>query len=156
MYIGYMGDVIFVVSSHYLLTPTNYQRSGEGRWAEHDLIHKKPVSQFTGPGLEKISFEIILDATYGVDPQTQLKTLRLMRDMGEVFPLIIGGKPVSQNYWRLDSLSEGDSYWSATGELIQIRAQVSLTEYDDSNVTEENSVINKYGTIFNGVSSILG
>ena len=79
-----------------------------------------------------------------------------MRDTGAVFPLIIGGRPVSQNYWRLDSLNENEQFYDPTGNLIQAKASVQLTEYDDSNYTEENSVINKYGTIFNAASTLLG
>lgn len=156
MYIGYMGDIVFIVSSHYFVTPTNYVRSGESRWAQHDLILRKPVSQFSGPGLEKLSFDIILKSDLGASPGSILSKLRKMRDTGAVFPLIIGGQPVSQNYWRLDSLNENEQFYDLTGNLIQAKASVQLTEYDDSNYTEENSVINKYGTIFNAASTLLG
>ena len=104
MYIGYMGDIVFSVSVWRMITPTNYERESTARWAEHDLLLRKPVSQFGGPGLEKLSFSIILDADHGVSPALQLKKLRKMRDTGAVFPLVIGGRPVTQNYWRLDSV----------------------------------------------------
>lgn len=156
MYIGYMGDVTFVVSSHYMITPSEFQRSGESRWSEHDLILRKPVSQFKGPGLEKVTFKIQLRADHSITPSSQLKKLRQMRDTGAVFPLIIGGKPVTQNYWRLESLSEEQNYYGPTGKLLQATANVTLVEYDDSNYTEENTMVNKYGTMFNTVSSLLG
>ena len=85
MYIGYMGDVTFVVSSHYMITPSEFQRSGESRWSEHDLILRKPVSQFKGPGLEKVTFKIQLRADHNITPSSQLKKLRQMRDTGAVF-----------------------------------------------------------------------
>lgn len=156
MYIGYMGDVVFVVSDDYLLTPSNLQRSASSRWAQHDLILSKPVSQFTGPGLEEISFDLQLIESMGVDPLKQLQTLRRMRDTGAVFPLIIGGRPVTQNYWRIDSLSEGSNFYSASGKLIQTKVNVKLVEYDDSNYVEELSMVDQYGTAFNVASSLLG
>lgn len=155
MYIGYMGPVVFIVSSHYLLTPSEYQRSGEARWETQDLILRKPVSQFKGPGLEKISFKIQLRKDHNIDPEQQLKTLRRMRDQGAVFPLIIGGRPVTQNYWRLDSLSEDQNYYDPLGKLICSTANVTLTEYDDSNYTEEKTAIDKYGAIGNALAYIL-
>lgn len=156
MYIGYMGNIVFITSSHYLLTPSEFQRSSQSRWEEHDLILHKPVSQFKGAGLEKLTFKIHLRADHNVSPITQLMELRRMRDTGEVFPLIIGGRPVTQNYWRLDSISEENNYYNSVGRLIQSTANVSLTEYDDSNYKEEETLTNKYGTIYNTVSSILG
>ena len=93
MYIGYMGDIVFAVSVDYMITPTNYERESEARWAEHALQLRKPVSQFGGPGLEKLSFDIILDADHGVSPAAQLKKLRRMRDTGRSFRSSSVGSP---------------------------------------------------------------
>ena len=106
---------------------------------------RKPVSQYGGPGLEKLSFSIILDAGHGIDVQEQLKKLRAMRDTGAVFPLILGGKPVTQSYWRMDSIKETEHYWATDGKLIQCRADIALAEYNDSNEVEETSLESKYG-----------
>ena len=156
MYIGYMGDIVFVVSPDYMITPMDYERESAGRWTEHDLLMRKPVSQFGGPGLEKLSFSIILDAAHGIDVAEQLKNMRVKCDKGAVFPLIIGGTPVTQSYWRLDSIKETGHYWTADGRLLQCTPSITLTEYDDSNYVEENSIVNKYGKGFNAASSVLG
>ena len=140
MYIGYMGDIVFICSADYMLTPSNYARESSGRWSEHELLMRKPVSQFGGPGLEKLSFDILLDAGHGIDPDKQLQKLRKMRDTGAVFPLVIGGKPVSQSSWRLDSLKEGEHYFTAMGELQQCKVSVQLTEYMDANDIEEGAL----------------
>lgn len=155
MYIGYMGSVVFVVSSHYMITPSHVQRQGDGRWSDHDLINRKPVSQFKGPGLEKLSFQLQLREDHNVSPDKELRTLRRMRDIGAVFPLVIGGKPVTQNYWRLDSISQDENFYSPTGKLIQTNVSVSLTEYDDSNYIEEKTAVDKYGAIGNTLAYFL-
>ena len=156
MYIGYMGDIVFSVSPYHMLTPTKFEREGSGRWAEHNLMLRKPVSQFGGPGLEKLSFSIILDDDHGIKPADQLKKLRKMRDIGAVFPLVIGGKPVTQNSWRLDSLKEGDCYWTVDGELQQCIVQVTLTEYEEGNLTEENAITTSYGDNNGAESTVMG
>ena len=144
MYIGYMGDIVFVVSPNYMLTPMDYERESAARWTEHELLMRKPVSQFGGPGLEKLTFSIILDAAHNIDVAKQLEKLRKMRDTGAVFPLILGGKPVSQSHWRMDSIKETEHYWATDGKLIQCRADIALTEYNDSNEVEETSLESKY------------
>ena len=146
MYIGYMGDIVFSVAASRMLTPKDYEREGAARWAEHDLILRKPVAQFGGANLEKLSFSIILDAAHGIDIEKELKKLRKMRDKGAVFPLVIGGTPVTQNYWRLDSMKEGNFFWSASGKPIQCTVAVSLTEYEDGNAIEENAIAMGGGT----------
>ena len=78
MYIGYMGNVVFISSANYLLTPTKYSRSASGRWSEHELLMRKPVSQFGGPGLEKLSFDLILDAGHGIDPASGASITKLL------------------------------------------------------------------------------
>lgn len=156
MFIGYMGDVVFTASESMLRTPSNFQRSGGSRWEQHDLILAKPVAQFAGPALERVSFRIILSSAHGVNPSSELRKLRRMRDSGAVFPVIIGGRPLTQNYWRLDSLSEGTNYYDAYGHLIQSTADVSLVEYDDSNYMEELSRLDQYGAVYNIASTLMG
>ena len=154
MYIGYMGSIVFIASSHYMLTPSNFQQDAKGRWSDHDVIYKKPSSEFLGPGLRTVSFDIILSSMFNIKPEDQILKLRQMCETGAVFPLVIGGKPVSQNYWRLDSMSVGETYYRPTGVLHQAKVSVKLTEYDDSNYTEEKSKIDLYGSVANLLFSL--
>lgn len=154
MYIGYMGSVVFIASSHYMLTPSNLQQEMKGRWSDHDVIYKKPVSEFLGPGLRTVSFDIILSMMHNITPKKQIKTLQQMCETGAVFPLVIGGKPVTHNYWRLDSMSVGETYYDAYGGLLRATVNVKLIEYDDSNYTEERSKIDTYGSVANLLLSL--
>lgn len=139
MYIGYMGDVSFEVSPDHLLTPTKLSQGTSSRWQEHDLILKKPVSEFLGPGLKQVSFDIVLTTAYGIEPADEINKLMEMCEKGEVFPLIIGEKPVSENYWRLENVNVGETYYDPEGKLIHAVISVSLKEYDDSNYKEEQA-----------------
>lgn len=155
MYIGYFGTVIFGVAEHYLVTPDEVERSGQARWQTHDTIMKKPVPQFIGPSQESISFKMHLMTLYNAMPEQQLKKLREMRDTGIVYPLIIGGVPVSQNYWYLENLSESDSIYNAYGKIIAVTANVQLKEYDTTNPDEE-SMVNKVGKAYNVLTTLFG
>lgn len=154
MYIGYMGSVVFIVSSRYMLTPANVQQSASGRWQDHEIIYKKPSSEFLGPELQDMSFDIILASQYGINPKTEYEVLRNMCETGAVFPLIIGGRPVSHNYWTLRSVQLGETYYTPTGKLMWAKASVSLKEYDNSNYAEEKSKLNLYGPIANVLTAV--
>lgn len=56
-----MDDVImFEVSDEKILTLRNFVRSNSVRFAKNDVLLRKPVSQYIGPDLDKISFEMPL------------------------------------------------------------------------------------------------
>lgn len=156
MYIGYMGSIPFIVSSRYLRTPSNLQCDLDSRWEDHKIIYQKPVSEFIGPNLKTLSFELVLTAQHNIGIKKDLETLEQMCSNGVVFPLIIGMRPFSQNYWRLDSMSVTDTYFSSTGQWIWAKVAVKLTEYDDSNYQEEETKLNLYGKIANSILTIFG
>lgn len=59
MLVGFMADIPFVVSSRYIRTFDDYSRSSGGRWAQHDIIGDKPVLEYLGPDVEKISLPTV-------------------------------------------------------------------------------------------------
>lgn len=134
MQVGSMGDIPFVVTYGKIRTFSDYGRSGSGRWAKHDLIGRKPVMEFLGPDVEKVSMKIQLRADHGINPESELGRLRKMRDTGAVFPFILGGAPVSDNYWLLEDIGENVSYWRAGGKILSVSVDITLTEYSTEEV----------------------
>lgn len=134
MQVGYMGDIPFVVSYGKIRTFSDYGRSGSGRWVKHDLIGRKPVMEFLGPDVEKVSMKIQLRTDHGINPESELGRLRKMRDTGAVFPFILGGAPVSDNYWLLEDIGENVSYWRAGGKILSVSVDITLTEYSTEEV----------------------
>ena len=134
MQVGSMGDIPFVVTYGKIRTFSDYGRSGSGRWAKHDLIGRKPVMEFLGPDVEKVSMKIQLRTDHGINPEIELGRLRKMRDTGAVFPFILGGAPVSDNYWLLEDIGENVSYWRAGGKILSVSVDITLTEYSTEEV----------------------
>lgn len=134
MQVGSMGDIPFVVTYGKIRTFSDYGRSGSGRWAKHDLIGHKPVMEFLGPDVEKVSMKIQLRTDHGINPESELERLRTMRDTGAVFPFILGGAPVSDNYWLLEDIGENVSYWRAGGKILSVSVDITLTEYSTEEV----------------------
>ena len=129
MLVGCMADIPVVVSSRYIRTFDDYSRSSSGRWAQHDIIGDKPVLEYLGPDVEKISFTMQLRADQGISPARELKKLRRLRDNGKVFPLVIGGSMVTNNMWVLESIDESVSFWGKAGSILSVKVNVTLKEY---------------------------
>lgn len=129
MIVGYLGDIPFVVSSNYLRTFNDYARSSTGRWAKHDIIGSKPVLEFLGPDVEKISFKMQLRADHGINPYKELDNLRTLRDKGKAMTLIVGNKVVGKNYWIIESIDESVKFWSRSGQIISAEVSITLQEY---------------------------
>lgn len=132
MLVGYLGDIVFAVAKNYVRTFDDYNRSGAGRWQTHELIGRKPVLEFLGADLEKISFKMQLRSDQGVDPEDEAQKLRKMRDAGTPCVLVLNGAPVGDNYWIVESLGEEVTYWNAYGKPLSITVDVSLKEYIES------------------------
>lgn len=129
MLVGFMADIPFIVSSRFIRTFDDYGRGSAGRWAQHDIIGDKPVLEFIGSDVEKISFSMQLRADQGISPARELKKLRKLRDSGKQFPLVIGGNMISDNMWVLDSIDESVSFWGKAGSMLSVKVNVTLREY---------------------------
>lgn len=130
--IGSFGDVIFEVTEKKVHTFKNMERKGSARWNDHEVIQHKPRSEFVGPGLEEISFAILLKADLGVNPAKQLELLRDMRDTGKVAFLVIGEKPVSQNPWSIQQITESYKIVDNKGNILSAEVNISLKEHHTS------------------------
>ena len=82
--------MVFTSSSNLVRTFSDLRQRNGARYAEHEVIGKKPKLEFVGPGLEEISFKVQLMRELGVDPDKELKVLQEMRDKGEAALLIFG------------------------------------------------------------------
>lgn len=129
MLVGFMADIPFIVSSRFIRTFDDYGRSSAGRWAQHDIIGGKPVLEFIGSDVEKISFSMQLRADQGINPAKELEKLRKLRDTGQYFPLVIGGKLITDNMWVIESLDESVSFWGKFGSIMSAKVSVTLKEY---------------------------
>lgn len=128
-YVGNLGNIPFLVSSSYMLTFDNYGRSGTGRWAKHDLVGQKPIYEFLGPDVEKITMNISLHTSMNVSIGNILEKLRDMRDTGKAVPLIIGFSPVGQNLWIVESIGETVPLWGKWGTMVSCYVDITLAEY---------------------------
>lgn len=127
--IGSFGKVTFFASADTIRTIEDFKRDSAGRWANHDVLGRKPVSQFNGPGLDKIGFKIRFDVRYGMNPRKEMDALLEMERSGQVATLIIGGTPVGVSKWKITSLSQSWTHIDNAGRVLIGEASLSLEEY---------------------------
>ena len=72
---------------------------------------------------------MLLRRDQGIIPEVELNNLRRMRDKGKAFPLVIGGQPVGENLWILESIDESVNYWGGMGTVLSVSVSVTLKEY---------------------------
>lgn len=118
-----------MVSPNLIRTLHDFTRSASGRWANHEVLLKKPVSQFIGPGLDTISFTMRFDIRYGINPRKELDALVELERSGKTMPLIIGGKGVGVNRWKITSLEQKWEDIDNRGNVLSATASITLEEY---------------------------
>jgi len=131
MVIGSWGDLVFEVSGEIAKTFQELSEKSSGRWAEHETINTSPLSEFLGPGLDELELSIIFTTMLGVNPQESYDELRAMVRKGEYHPLILGGFPLSGNFWRIDEI-EGDStvFGPRDGNIMWMEVSITAKEYN--------------------------
>lgn len=130
MIIGSWGtQLVFSTSDEKILTFKRFSHAVSGVWTGHSRIGKKDRSEFIRPGLQTVSFQMVLDATLGVRPRAMLEILDRAVEQGEVNTLVIGGKRVGVNLWKIKSISEAWDVILQQGELVKATVQVSMEEY---------------------------
>ena len=125
-----LDDVIrFEVSPDRVLTVNSFMRRCSARFAESDVLLRKPLSQFIGPGLDELDFKIILRAELGVNPQKEFgKLIRINRE-GRIVSLIIGRTAFGLFRWRVDSLGIPYEDIDNTGFVRKSTVDIKLKEY---------------------------
>ncbi len=130
MAVGNWGTgLVFSVSDRRVLTPSNLTRKVSGNWATHSRVGGKDITEFIKPDLQEITFDLVLDAELGVRPRSMLEYIENSVETGRVERLVIGGRQLGRNPWRITASSEA---WQTTlngGELVRAKVTVTMKEY---------------------------
>ena len=130
MAIGNWGTAIFfTVSEDVVRTFKNMSRTVSSSWATHSRIGLKDRVEFLRPNLQKMTFEIALDANYDVNPRAIIERMEAAVETGEIHPFVIGGWPVGRLYWRLTSIGEAWETIYNNGALTNAKLNISMEEY---------------------------
>ena len=127
--IGSLGSLItFEVSDKKILTFKDLQVNASGSWSYHDIISKKPRSEFNGAELKDSSFSIVLSAEHGVKPRETLDKIVKAVESGTVMSFTLGGKIIGSN-WIIKSNSGMYDIVMNKGEVAKATVKITLEEY---------------------------
>ncbi len=129
MNVGSLGSVVFSVSDAFIRTISDYSRKTSVRLATHDIIGAKPLTEFVGPSADSMSFSIKLSAFHGVNPKSEAEKLRRMAETGKAVTFVMGGAPVTQNRWIIESVDEDANYYDRAGNIVSADLKLSIREY---------------------------
>jgi len=127
--IGSWGPYVFQVSDDKIFVLRDITRTAGSNWSTHNTIKGKPKTQYQAPVLRGAAGTVTLRADHGVRPRTQLEELAKAAEGSRAYPLIIGGKPLSQNPMRLTGVSETWNTVYNGGELFSAEVSLTFQEY---------------------------
>lgn len=127
--IGCLGDIVFVVSTNKTETIDNMQWSGSALYSEHQRHLIDSLTEFTGVGTDKMSFDILLSAYLGTDPQAEIGKIFQHERSGKTLPLVIGEKAYGKYRWTIKDHRAKVQQFDAKGNLMAAVVSVNLIEY---------------------------
>ena len=129
MELATFGDIVFKVDSQSVKTLSEYSRKGSSRWATHEIIGAEIKPDYLGAGQGEINFKIVLLLELGSSQRADADELWEMMNTGEVAALIIGGIPVGDGLWYIETLEEAECFINIRGEVQKIELTAILKEY---------------------------
>ena len=127
--IGCLGEMVFTVSEKTILTLDNMTWSGSARYATHQRHLTNALTEFTGIDPDKISFEMVLSASLGIDPLQEVVKLWGYERSGQAVFLVIGEKGYGKYRWNVISHEEKMVAYDQQGNVTAATVSVNLQEY---------------------------
>lgn len=128
--IGYLGQVLFVVSDTMIKTLDGFTMSESAKYVEHDRHMKDPILEFTGAESTKITFKMMLSRYLGASVWSDYNTLKKYMTQGIAIPLKIGKKNYGSYRWCVQSLgfkgltTDKDGNWTSAEVSISLISTV--------------------------------
>lgn len=129
MKVGCLGEIVFSVSGNLVQTLNNAQWSGSARYATHQRHLKDALTEFCGLEPDTFSFDMVLSAFLGVNPQTEINKIWQYERSGEALSLVIGNKAYGKYRWNIVSHKAKMQHYDKEGNLLHATVSINLQEY---------------------------
>ncbi len=126
--IGYFGDIIFETSDKRILSFSNFTRATSSNFVDHQLINQKPMTEFIAPGLDEVTFTIILNNRFGVDVKKEMDRWLEKARFGDAEILCVG-VPIGVDKWTVRSVSQAWNVIYNNGLITSAKVDITLKEY---------------------------
>lgn len=129
MAIGYLGDIVFLVSEKEILTFENLRVESSSRWAEYPVQGDKSFTEFKGPNTKNCTLNITFDAQYGVTPVLMYEKIHNYCEDGTPISLVVGGRRIGAPKHVVKSVSSSFDIVLQHGEVLKLTTNITLMEY---------------------------
>lgn len=140
MAIGTLGPITFNSSTDKIQTFEEYNLDKSSRIAVHENLQNKPIVEFIGPGLDKITLKLTWSIEGKINPLVEINKLEEKQEKGEVVLFFLAGKPVGKGKYLIDSISRAQKRVDNKGNLLSISFSIGLIEYPE-NARKETKLI---------------
>ena len=96
-------------------------------YAEQPVIEAQPRLQWTGDGLERLSFELLLHASF-TNPELQALALRVAAETHQAMPLVLGNG-IFRGFFVIETIATRAAQLDAGGAPIALRLRLGLKEW---------------------------
>ncbi len=127
--IAYWGQEHFRASSRMIFTFNGFERTSGGRYNSLDRIGQKPLTDYTGPGLDGVKFTVILNRSLKFSPRSVVDYWNRLSNSGKADILVVGNKMVGRNEWLLKSVDEKWDRIDVFGNIISGTMDLTFEEY---------------------------
>ena len=121
--------IIFSVGESTMRLLDNLTRTNTVRFAQNDILGKKPCREYIGPDIDTLSFDIILKSWWGCKPREELDKLIYLQRDGTLLTFLVGGKAFGRYKWTITSLTERMKHIDNCGNIHQIDCSITMDEY---------------------------
>ena len=126
--IATLGNYEFEVSSERAKTFRDLRLSHSASFAEHKVIGRKGLLEFTGLNASSASLSLTLSASLGVNPSQEISQLYSLMNNHELLVFSLGGQVLGGGYWVIEGLDEDDKVIDSHGNITEATISVKLKE----------------------------
>ena len=126
--IATLGSYEFEVSTNRVKTFKDLRISSGTAYAEHKIIGRKGVIEFTGLNASTASLSIALNASMGVNPLTEINAIRKLMEEHELLAFTLGGEVMGGGLWVIESLSIDAQKIDNKGNILGAVVNLTLKE----------------------------
>lgn len=127
--IGSLGDANFYASEKEVYTFDGLAMNTKSSYAEHKIIGRTSLLEFTGHDASSLSMNITLDVTRGLSPKDELSNLERMQRNHEAVPFILGGNVIGRGLWVIEGLNIQFADVGGDGFIYSAKIALTLKEY---------------------------
>jgi phage protein U len=146
MAIASFSSKVFQVNSNKMYTFQEFQYTSSLQTDKQDVAGSKPSTYNKGPDLDSMSFKLVLDVAFGVNPRKEWDSWKAIMNSGMAYPFILGGRALGSYKWLLTSVSPSNVVLDGKGNILSLELDLKFDEFVRAGSAQSTSSKKKSST----------